>query len=80
MDAPQSLELEVTGQETLSLGKCDYKVLRIKQTTRENDKLVDQQSVLYSPDLEAILARIYDEGTASELIVHYDSISTLTVD
>ncbi|WP_256375577.1 hypothetical protein M728_003596 (plasmid) [Ensifer sp. WSM1721] len=38
---------------------------------------MDVWSALYSPDLEATLAKIYDEGTANEYIVRYERIRGL---
>ncbi|KQV83357.1 hypothetical protein [Rhizobium sp. Root1220] len=48
-------------QESFSLGECKYKVLRIKQVTKKGDEQIDALSVLYSPDLQATLAKVYGE-------------------
>ena len=77
-DTRWCLELTVAGQENFSLGECTYKVLRIKQVTKRGDEQVDVLSVLYSPDLQATLAKVYDEGTADEYTVRYDRIQSLT--
>jgi hypothetical protein len=77
-DTRWSLELTVVGQEIFSLGECSYKVLRIKQVTKKGDEQVDVLSVLYSPDLKATLAKVYDEGTTDEYTVRYDRIQSLT--
>ncbi|MGZ2455900.1 hypothetical protein [Rhizobium anhuiense] len=77
-DTRWSLELTVAGQESFSLGECKYKVFRIKQVTKRGDEQVDILSVLYSPDLQATLAKVYDEGTADEYTVRYDRIQSLT--
>ncbi|KQV79279.1 hypothetical protein ASC90_26335 [Rhizobium sp. Root1220] len=77
-DTRWSLELTVAGQESFSLGECKYKVLRIKQVTRKGDEQFDVLSVLYSPDLQATLAKVYDEGTADEFTVRYDRIQSLS--
>jgi hypothetical protein len=53
-------------------------VFRIKQVTKRGDEQVDILSVLYSPDLQATLAKVYDEGTADEYTVRYDRIQSLT--
>lgn len=70
-------ELAVTGQETFNLGDCKYKVWKVRQTTSKGAEQVDIWSALYSPDLEATLARIYGEGTADEYTVRYERIRTL---
>lgn len=75
--APMTYELSVTGQETVKLENCKYKVWRIRQTTKQGTKQVDAWSALYSPDLEATLAKIYDEGTANEYTVRYERIRPL---
>ncbi len=72
-----SFELDVTGQETFKLENCKYKVWKVRQTTKKGDEQVDVWSALYSPDLEATLAKIYDEGTANEYIVRYERIRRL---
>ncbi|WP_244471203.1 hypothetical protein [Rhizobium ecuadorense] len=77
-DTLWSLELTVAGQESFSLGECTYKVLRIKQVIKRGDEQVDILSVLYSPDLQATLAKVYDEGTANEYTSRYDRIQSLT--
>ncbi|HXV30529.1 MAG TPA: hypothetical protein VD840_09380 [Sinorhizobium sp.] len=75
--ARSTLELAVTGQETFKLEDCKYKVWRVQQTTKKGDELVDVWSALYSPDLEATLAKTYDEGTAGEYTVRYERIRPL---
>ncbi len=77
-DTRWSLELTVAGQESFSLGECKYKVFRIKQVTKKGDEQIDVLSVLYSPELQATLAKVYDEGTADEFTVRYDRIQSLT--
>ncbi|WP_246727567.1 hypothetical protein [Rhizobium laguerreae] len=77
-DTRWNLELTVAGQETFSLGECKYKVRRIKQVTKKGNEQVDVLSVLYSPDLQATLAKVYDEGTANESTVGYERIHSLT--
>ncbi|MBP1874914.1 hypothetical protein J2Z19_004647 [Ensifer adhaerens] len=69
--------LEVVGQETFELGDCKYKVLRVKQTTMRGAEKLDVWTALYSPDLAATVARIYDEGTAQEDTVAYERIRLL---
>ena len=75
--AQQTLELEVAGEEKFSLGECQYKVLVVRQTIQDGGREVDAWSALYSPELEATLAKRYDEGTAQELTVGYTSIRPL---
>ncbi len=70
---PQSLELQVAKEETFRLGECKYKVLAVKQTYRSaEDKELDTWTAMYSPELKAVLARRYAEGT-----VAYQSIKPL---
>ncbi|WP_426127612.1 hypothetical protein [Pararhizobium sp. PWRC1-1] len=75
--APWSLELSVDGEETFNLGACEYKVLRIKQITKQGEEKIDVYSFLYSSELKAVLAKIYGEGTADEYTVRYDNIRSL---
>lgn len=72
-----TLELTVTKRETLAVGRCKYDVLRVRQEVKRGSEQVDVWSALYSPDLHATLAKVYDEGTADEAIVRYDYIAPL---
>jgi hypothetical protein len=75
---PRSLELQVTGKETLKLGACEYKVLAVKQIFRAADgSEIDAYTALYAPELEAVLAKRYDEGTGKEETIDYRSIKPL---
>lgn len=76
-DVRWNLDLTVTGQESFSLGACKYKVLRIKQVTKKGEEQIDALSVLYAPELQATLAKVYDEGTADEFTIRYDRIQSL---
>ncbi|WP_042777311.1 hypothetical protein [Sinorhizobium fredii] len=76
-DGQWTYEFAVTGQESFTLEDCKYKVWKVRQTTRKGDEMVDDWSALYSPDLEATLARIYGEGTADEYTVGYERIRAL---
>ncbi|MEZ2133137.1 MULTISPECIES: hypothetical protein [unclassified Sinorhizobium] len=73
-----ALELTVMKRETMDLGQCKYDVLRVKQETKRNGATVGTLSFLYSPDLHATLAKIYDEGKSTEEVSGYDYIETLT--
>jgi hypothetical protein len=74
----ETLEINVTGKETLSLGDCKYSVLAVKQTIKnEAGKILDEFTALYAPDLQAVLARRYDEGTNAESVVGYEVIKPL---
>lgn len=75
--AQWAYELAVSGQETFKLEDCKYKVWKVRQATKRGDEQVDVWSVLYSPDLEATLAIIYNEGTADEHTVRYERIRPL---
>ncbi len=75
---PRSLELQVTGKETLKLGACEYQVLAVKQIFRAADgSEIDAYTALYAPELEAVLAKRYDEGTGKEETIDYRSIKPL---
>ncbi|CAN7242504.1 hypothetical protein LJR239_000889 [Neorhizobium tomejilense] len=71
------LELTVTAEETVSVGRCKYDVFRVKQETKQNGKTTENLSFLYSPDLHVTLAKIYDEGTGNQAIVGYEHIRPL---
>ncbi len=75
--ALRTLELEVLGNETLSLGACSYDVLVIEHVFKQEDRETGRWSILYSPELEMILARRYDAGTAQETTVGYSKIGPL---
>jgi hypothetical protein len=69
----QSLELQVAGEETLQLGECKYKVLAFKQISKSAEgQELEAWTALYSPELQAVLAKRYAEGT-----VAYQSIKPL---
>jgi hypothetical protein len=74
----ETLEISVKGKETFSLGDCKYNVLAVKQTIKnEAGKTLDEFTALYAPDLQAVLARRYDEGTNAESVVGYEVIEPL---
>ncbi|WP_455873978.1 hypothetical protein [Rhizobium yanglingense] len=73
-----TLELTVTKRETVAVGRCKYEVFRIREETKRGGERVELWSALYSPDLHATLAKIYDEGTSEEAIVSYDHIQSLS--
>lgn len=74
----KTLELAVKGKETFSLGDCKYTVLAVKETIKNQaGETVDAFTALYAPDLQAALARRYDEGTKSESVVGYEVIKLL---
>lgn len=72
-----TVELAVTGQETFKLEDCKYKIWKVRQTTKKGDDQVDVWTALYSPDLEATLAKVYGEGTPNEYTVRYERIRPL---
>ena len=72
------LELTVTKPETVAVGGCEYEAFRVKQETKRAGQQVDVWSVLYSPDLHATLAKVYDEGTSEETTIAYDYIQSLS--
>ncbi|MER9213373.1 hypothetical protein NKI54_15000 [Mesorhizobium sp. M0663] len=74
----ETLEINVKGKETFSLGDCKYSVLAVKQTIRsEAGETRDEFIALYAPDLQAVVARRYDEGTSAESVVGYELIKPL---
>jgi hypothetical protein len=75
---PRSLALQVTGVETLKLGACEYEVLAVKQVFKTaKGEEIDALTVLYAPELQAVLAKRYDEGTDKEDTIAYRSIKPL---
>jgi len=73
-----TLELTVTKRETVAVGRCKYDAYRVKQETKRAGQQVDVWSALYSPDLRATLAKVYDEGTSEEATIAYDYIQSLS--
>ncbi|PTE07235.1 hypothetical protein [Mesorhizobium helmanticense] len=74
----ETLELVVKGKETFSLGTCKYNVLAVKETIKNQaGETLDEFTALYAPDLQAVLAKRYDEGTNSESVVGYEVIKPL---
>ncbi|WP_292650559.1 hypothetical protein [Mesorhizobium sp.] len=53
-------------------------MLAVRQTIKnEAGKTQDEFTALYAPDLQAVLARRYDEGTNAESVVGYEIIKPL---
>lgn len=74
----QTMKLQVTGKEKYRLGDCEYDVLAVRQTVKNaQGKELDAWTSLYAPSLQAVLAKRYDEGSAKEAIVGYESIKPL---
>ncbi|RWN40930.1 MAG: hypothetical protein EOS12_01650 [Mesorhizobium sp.] len=74
----KTLSLVVKGKETFSLGDCKYNVLAVKETFKNGaGETLDSFTALYAPDLQAALARRYDEGTGSESVNGYETIKPL---
>ncbi|WP_164777199.1 hypothetical protein [Mesorhizobium sp. M7A.F.Ca.CA.004.06.1.1] len=74
----KTLSLVVKGKETFRLGDCKYNVLAVKETFKNGDgETLDSFTALYAPDLQAALARRYDEGTGSESVNGYETIKPL---
>jgi hypothetical protein len=74
----QTLELQITGKEKFSLGTCEYDVLSVKQFLKDaNGEELDAWTSLYAPDLQAVLAKRYDEGSARETTIGYETIKPL---
>jgi L-aminopeptidase/D-esterase-like protein len=75
----KTLSLVVKGKETFSVGGCKYNVLAVKETFKNGaGETLDTFTALYAPDLQASLARRYDEGTSSESVNGYETIKPLS--
>jgi hypothetical protein len=74
----ETLALSVKGKESYSLGDCKYNVLAVDETiTGDNGNAIDAFTALYSPELQAVLARRYDEGTSAQSEVGFETIKPL---
>ena len=74
----KTLSLVVKGKETFSVGGCKYNVLAVQETFKNGaGETLDTFTALYAPDLQASLARRYDEGTSSESVNGYETIKPL---
>lgn len=74
----ETLALAVKGKETYKLGDCKYDVLAVNETiTGDSGAVIDSFTALYSPDLKAVLARRYDEGTSAQSEVGFETIKPL---
>ena len=74
----ETLALTVKGKDTYRLGDCKYNVLVVGETiTGDNGSVIDTFTALYSPDLQAVLARRYDEGTSARSEVGFEAIKPL---
>lgn len=74
----ETLALAVKGKETYKLGDCKYDVLAVSETiTGDTGNVVDAFTALYSPDLQAVLARRYDDGTSAQSEVGFETIKPL---
>ncbi|BCM18966.1 hypothetical protein [Mesorhizobium sp. J8] len=74
----ETLALAVKGKESYKLGDCKYNVLAISETiTGDTGNVIDTFTALYSPDLRAVLARRYDEGTSAQSEVGFETIKPL---
>ena len=74
----ETLALAVKGKEAYKLGDCKYNVLAVSETiTGDTGKVIDTFTALYSPDLQAVLARRYDEGTSAQSEVGFETIKPL---
>jgi hypothetical protein len=74
----KTLSLVVKGKETFSVGGCKYNVLAVKETFKNGSgETLDTFTALYAPDLQAALARRYDEGTSAESVNGYETIKPL---
>lgn len=74
----ETLALSVKGKDSYKLGDCKYDVLVVGETiTGDTGNVIDAFTALYSPDLQAVLARRYDEGTSAQSEVGFEAIKPL---
>ena len=74
----ETLALTVKGKDSYKLGDCKYNVLAVGETiTGDTGNVIDTFTALYSPDLQAVLARRYDEGTSAQSEVGFETIKPL---
>ena len=74
----ETLALTVKGKDSYKLGDCKYSVLVVGETiTGDTGNVIDTFTALYSPDLKAVLARRYDEGTSAQSEVGFETIKPL---
>ncbi|RUU50429.1 hypothetical protein EOD04_37335 [Mesorhizobium sp. M2C.T.Ca.TU.009.01.2.1] len=74
----ETLALAVKGKDSYKLGDCKYNVLVVGETiTGDSGAIIDSFTALYSPDLQAVLARRYDEGTSAQSEVGFETIKPL---
>jgi len=74
----ETLALTVKGKDSYKLGDCKYNVLVVGETiTGDSGAVIDTFTALYSPDLQAVLARRYDEGTSAQSEVGFETIKAL---
>ncbi|TGT71108.1 hypothetical protein EN802_19435 [bacterium M00.F.Ca.ET.159.01.1.1] len=74
----ETLALAVKGKDSYKLGDCKYNVLVVSETiTGDSGNVIDSFTALYSPDLQAVLARRYDEGTSAQSEVGFETIKPL---
>jgi hypothetical protein len=75
----RSMSLKATGEETIELGACAYDVVAVRQIMMDGKgEVLDTWTALYSPDLQVVLAKRYDEGTAQEETVAFKTIRPLS--
>jgi hypothetical protein len=73
-----SLELTVTGQESVQLGSCTYPVLIVRNRFMNAEgRLLSEHSDLYSSDLGFVLGKRYDEKGGRQTTVMYQRIKPL---
>lgn len=72
-----SLTLAVTKRRAFPIKFCNYEVFYVTYDIRKNGKEEERWTAVYSPDLRATVAKIYDEGTEDKEIVAYNLIAPL---
>jgi len=73
-----SLEMSVTGQETLQLGSCTYPVLVVRNRYMNAEGRVTSEHIdLYSADLGFVLGKRYDERGGRQTTMMYQRIKPL---
>ncbi|QFU15372.1 hypothetical protein [Microvirga thermotolerans] len=75
---PVSLEITVTGQETLRLGSCSYTVTIVRNRLVNGEgRTLSEHTDLYSPELGFVLGKRYEERGGRLTTVVYQNIRPL---
>lgn len=73
-----SLEMTVSGQEKVRLGACAYEVLVIRNRMMNAEgRVTYEETDLYSPELEFLLGKRYDDPLGRKTTIMYHSIGPI---